>query len=1502
MGEENSRLNVKSIMDRGKEKEERASFNAIEHAIFSSYESAYNDERKDDFDFYTDARDIEQKERAKSLGFFRDQASWIHFLHKNVDFTINETRFKGKDSYQVRGGVVKIGDGLVLDMNSVTLIGLKDNKAYTPKQENVQFVYYSKSMNKVYDGEVRTKAMTRAYAENASEDVFSSDHIPKLEGIFHDLEVNVAPDMKIKGGNVTITEEGMTFEDSTLVREKDGKEAETAFEGSLKEAENYIRDTNLYLTDRSDEERPESISTWEYMKAFVTEDHSGEAGKRLDWVLNVLEAIFDGKQVETLTDEQKDEMGIKKLSDAKVKDMEMQFPIFPWLNGYISLTPEFNVGVDLGFDLSIKNEEEIKEKGKDLVNKIIEKRMDQKEEAGQKEQEAKKMMMQFLAVVEFDAGVYLALKGSFLAKAGLGVIAGLGNLISARSGLYAQLKLSGTQGEDDELLKGEISSNLNIKGIYDNGIVKEIMKNGFRVKFGGGIGISAQIGGLIALESEVFQWKKEWNKDFVGWDLAQINYEKEAVHEPGTSLFDIQFVQSALSAKVLHKSMCRERNEGGFTFSKETMKLNDLLDRSEKETKEAKEILDAFSKLGLKKPEEITPEELAKVKEALIFKESNHINRQNELQNKKEAQERDIDHNVKEQEKYMAKHYDRKEHMQSWKEKKEAENPGEALAGEEAFQEYYALTNGAAGMTEEVKKTVHNRAEANIAKRLELLEYEKERNQQLRERYETHIAFIKEYIRAGNDPNQATEDFADQYTRIAGGTITHVLSKYASVEQLKEYEQGRTDKIGEKHRTRLALLKEKAEKLGITEKMKEKNPEFLKFYKEETKARRILEDPFAIKIDIDSLISMEIDLLDQEKTRDYFKLYENLKEIMENYPNTTEEQKKELDEKARGLMFGGGLYTFEEYKKYNYKSLSVDDLIAYEMQKTDEDQANLLNLMNEGNTKQLLKSVDRDGVLNYFFSNQNRKEIIRKNAEIRTLIWYELDRYRYYSNDGTRKNQDSDNHLNRFHVLMNQYNLAMNFDETEEDKKQKLFDQIRDDYFNGAIDGQGTMITTKDSEKENMGFLDIAASGKRDDIKYVDRSVTQALVEKALTMSQGIGKRAHYNDLMKLQELKEKNMSDSEIWAVYQDRGGGKGFKEKYKKDHAEERQEDLSAPQLYRYVENRLGKKTRENWFGRQKMRLVNALRTKAQGEEGSVQEFVSQVFKNEAASEEEFAALLENGGLQRLRKLTALKDDEEFQHLGPQERAEKLSAFYKNKLMGDRTIKDYYKTHIEEYLTPEIIMQYEESRFQEKTAKHQERLKLLGDTSKTEDQRAREYRQMAVSDGEGMKDKFNYAWSLLYRNYETGADKALKKKIGEVLTPASALDFENHALEEVSAKHQRRIDMLQDDRQTDQEAWERYLAMGGGGGFRQKNESRIKAENDAIMRTEYNNGNFSYDQILSYEQRKLDHYTEKRDDALAPVKRMEKELQVIASQIETIKKAIEKCHDMKKEIVKQQ
>lgn len=1027
------------------------------------------------------------------------------------------------------------------------------------------------------------------------------------------------------------------------------------------------------------------------------------------------------------------------------------------------------------------------------------------------------------------------------------------------------------------------------------------MKNGFRVKFGGGIGISAQLGGLIALESEVFNWKKEWDKDFVGWDLAQINYEKEAIHEPGTSLFDIQFVRSALSARVLQKSMYRERNQGGFTFSEETKNINDLLNHSKEESKEAEEILNAFSELGLKNLKEVTPEELANVKEALIFKQSQHINRKNELQNKKTALERDIDHDVKEQEKYMAKHYDRREHMKSWKEKKETENPGKTLAGEEAFNEYDTLTNGAAGMKKEVKETVHNRAEADIAKRLELLEYEKERNQQLRERYETHIAFIQEYIRAGNDPNQATEDFVNQYTRLAGGTIAHVLSSYASVEQLKEYEQGRTDKIGEKHRTRLELLKGKAEQLGITERMNEKNPEFLKFYKEATNARRILEDPFAIKMDIDTLIGMEIDLLDQEKTRDYFKLYGNLKEIMENYPKAAEEQKKELDEKARRLMFGGGLYSFEEYKKYNYKSLSADDLILYELQKTDEEQAKLLKLVDEGNIKKLLKSVDRKGVLDYFFSNQNRKEIIRKNAEIRTLIWYELDRYRHYSNDGTEKNQDSDNHLNRFHVLMNQYHLAMNFDTEEEDKKKKLFDQIREDYFSGAIDGQGNLTTTKDSERENMRFLDVVASGNGDNIKYVDRSVTQALVEEAMTMPQEVGKRSHYNDLIKLQELKERNLSDSEIWAIYQDLGGGKGFKEKYKADHAKERQEDLSAPQLYRYVENRLGKMTRENWFGRQKMRLVNAIRTEAQGKEGSVQQLVSSVFKNEAASAEEFAALLENGGLQRLRKLTALKDEKEFQQLGPQERAEKLSAFYKNKLLGDKTIKDYYKTHIEEYLTPEIILQYEESRLYEKTAKHQERLKLLDDTGKTEDQRAREYRRLAVSDGEGMKDKFNYAWSLLYRNYETGADKALKKKIGEVLTPASALDFENHALEEVSAKHQKRIDMLQDDTQTDQEAWEQYLAMGGGGGFRQKNENRIKAENDAIMLTEYNNGTFSYDQILSYEQRRLDRYTKRRDKLLEPVKEMEESLKIITDQIEAIKKAIERCHSMKKEMTKQ-
>lgn len=94
-----------------------------------------------------------ETKRAASMGFFQDTFSFVHIFTKNVDFTVNGTRFRGKDGLQVRGGAVPVGKGLVVDLTPVMMIGqVSENKQSASKvrqSEPAKVVVYNSLANEI---------------------------------------------------------------------------------------------------------------------------------------------------------------------------------------------------------------------------------------------------------------------------------------------------------------------------------------------------------------------------------------------------------------------------------------------------------------------------------------------------------------------------------------------------------------------------------------------------------------------------------------------------------------------------------------------------------------------------------------------------------------------------------------------------------------------------------------------------------------------------------------------------------------------------------------------------------------------------------------------------------------------------------------------------------------------------------------------------------------------------------------------------------------------------------------------------------------------------------------------------------------------------------------------------------------------------------------------------------------------------------------------------------
>lgn len=226
-----------------------------------------------------------------------------------------------------------------------------------------------------------------------------------------------------------------------------------------------------------------------------------------------------------------------------------------------------------------------------------------------------------------------------------------------------------------------------------------------------------------------------------------------------------------------------------------------------------------------------------------------------------------------------------------------------------------------------------------------------------------------------------------------------------------------------------------------------------------------------------------------------------------------------------------------------------------------------------------------------------------------------------------------------------------------------------------------------------------------------------------------------------------------------------------------------------------------------------------------------------------------------------------------------------------------DKFREHLEatakEWVTPQMIYSYELGQVEKSERKHRERLDMLSEevqpapgTTWTDTER-----QEAIARSEQEKKKKYIEMTTGSRRlgrgrYErTEADKKM-----EISVEAIAAQ-EDKMLQEALAKHDGRLEILQDAEKSDEEKLELYSGRRFG-----KDKDKMKASLE-LLDQELSDPDKMASQILTYEEERKSHYEAMRDEWLAPQRDLEEKIGTLENQMKITTIVLDHAEEAKKD-----
>jgi len=1215
------------------------------------------------------------------------------------------------------------------------------------------------------------------------------------------------------------------------------------------------------------------VSLADYVTAVIQGDMDSVAMKRLQYAKSLFKNFSKtGDAGFTPDDETREELQLQtsegELQSKGLSGFELggSINILPWLYGFGSITPTYMLKIVPDYNIKpayeldpVKLAEAI---APDLKFGGRAKRANQAGEEGynqrlKNEKDKEEVLDALISAVKVtvDASVSLLGKVGVDAKIGLGV--GNPYLFGVEGYVGGGLNLAGEAADSKKntLLKVGASSELSLADI---GKPKEIPGKIFdNTKFEAkaGIGLTADVKAAARIRSKLLTIDYDLIK-FVeaSYKLAKLNYSAEITRKEGGPFFGFDFEQ-AFSAEALSKNIKANSGEDGnygFSFNKKDTSLNatmEVLNQGDKKSEEVTELLELVKSFEGKDISELDTKELTATQDKLriaaydvekLATASSHS--ADMLSNSKEFQKE-----LTESRDELTKHQGILDKLNAWAGNK---NTSKFNADALAYEKYLEINGGDKSLDKSVKEGLRDEVLPKFTTRFKLLAYERDK---LAKDEKDSLALLArlEELKATckvKDMNVVNPAYTQAYLKAAGGIICNgikdSLSEYADPEMIRDYERRQIEAETKSHTDRIVKINEFLNKQGITD-LSAPSKETADYYLKEIKASRLYNNLDQYVVTVDDIISYEESQFNTGETEKLFGSYKELMALKDQYDSAkTKKAKNSFKYKMYNKFIEA--YGEDKIRDKAYRMFSADELIEYE-----DKQADLSLEKATSSVRNKDGSVDIGKMMK--MKTSGASDVIKEYVDIEGLLRYE-ESHQLALQEGKSEEDVLKSKIVEYRVEKLETALSNLNDFEDEEQRDNFLKEIKNDYFSGVWDREA-----KRKYKTNFGKKDEVLTENVDFIKEYKTNADirdPELDEKfILGMEDNIRNasgKSSIDLITSLREWKASGMSDVEIYQAYKNASPNDDYKENIKKEFKDKNLKTVTPEQMIRFAGYMLRSNSRDSYGEQFKKSFGNSF----PGGRGRSKEVMQRAEKE--------------GHFGRWERLVALRDSEEFAALSPEAQRAKLTAYYKDVLVGGGGLNDFLKKNYVEFMTPMAILNYEKDRMGEKSLRRRKRLETLDGKVAGDD--LSDYKELASSDGAGFSETFKWLWKKMSGNYTIDFDK--QADADKILTPANIVDYEKRKMASNSRKHRERVDMLQAAKgKKASEIYQEYVKMGGGNGFLRAHAEEIKKAEAATLKKKYRGGNYDLETIRKFEQGKIDENAAKYNNTVALSDRISKQ-----------------------------
>lgn len=1196
------------------------------------------------------------------------------------------------------------------------------------------------------------------------------------------------------------------------------------------------------------------------------ESNSAEALEKLGFAKDALIVFFrTGKLPENKYGQDSDQE-----EESSALKLDAEWPIFPGISFVASLEPSWSFGFHFDFELAQSDEAagiEVEMEG-DKVKKITCPDIER--------------VLSLTAEVMGKLGVTLR----------LALRAGAGYLFYVEGGLFATGEAKGILegGSEESFGRGKLDLPIILEGAN-----KKIRTGNASMKLDAGIGIFGSVGGDVKAASEIFDWEKElYSYTFKEWNPANFMgaiYLKQNKNKGGL-LNPRSWEKEKSEFRIdLFKKHIEGQKKYGLVMTDATL-INTRASEGKALQDKLVEIHNTFAAIEAKMSAGPAGGQFAaEGSEAYdsLMQElegvGRHLNNMlivgnNKLEEMKAAmleyqQDKHYKGNLEKASAGKQKHEERLQKMQEWG-KQFGEGQEEARSNSAYI--YYENAFDAKGALRQKKDAQLTDAQSSVATKEALIAYEKERIEQLGKKHNDRIALLTELLAGMSEQqkNSPNPEFVKKYRNMGGTAFLKTAQQYAGKDKLIAYEKERLKVHSKKHRQRAAQLEEKLGASGfqISEADRKKpNRAFAEYYYHEMKGKRFFAEDQIIH---NHQSGAEIVQYERERLRERagknVEHIERLEQFKARYDraDATQEEKQAVMEEARSYYKSVGLNRLGRVGQGDMDiagAASKQDILDYEMRRLTAYQAGggkkQKSFAAEKEALDRLKGVTQadagsgDSLLADLgaaklqqvwkaykeWMKGQEDNTVRELIPLSMILEYEKKQKTEVHDRLTKKKRteaqiaaDADyrKHQQRYRMLENKV-LELQ-EEQNQETVEKETNAVREAYF-----------------KDAKELLKEVKNGDRKDARLL-----KAVLERRTA---GYGGE-HADRLTKLREFMEldsddsdagkSSKSDAQVWEYYQSIGAGKAFAEDFAKRRNGKFSGKFSIEDMLRYEQHAAREHSQTN--------IVKA--TVSRKVEAKIADYTTK--EGGAALEEKKKKEKEGGHYDRYMALKAKLDS------GVPDKD--IVEYYLSIGGGGGYVKSPMKgRHFLDVVTPEEILGYEQTRNGRKGEHHAKRLEMLAglDDGLSDEEVYKKYHASALEDSGGKK----FAERVGLRQH-SGFDATIKPE--DVVTPQMIFDYEKKRVTELTDKHTTRVERLDSEDVTAENVLSVYRDAGGGRGFFGANREQLRAKTAEI------GDSHNFQNILDYEQVRIEYYQKIMDEINEPLRRIEEAQAQLRRQIE--------------------